>query len=266
MTEAKQGYVRTWLSDAALIVFVTTITAYSITYFYEFGFCHALAVPSGFISLQTGEIVADLALLLRVEMTHLLSLSGLVTLLLVVGGHLKRPRPTPTGQWLDRIWQWTGRYFLQLRSAAIFFVLVVLFWPYFHFPAAVREGVMCYEALVFPFSILLTGCVVVFLLQKARLLQGDQLRVYAFEVVAYLIFFVLISICIGWDSALRPTGYPFLDRSPNTIVLRMYGDKFVTAQYDSKTGTLTSFEEINSLGEKVHWKQVTLKLQKYESE
>jgi hypothetical protein len=250
MAEAKQGYVRTWLSDAALVVFVATVTAYSFAYLYEFGFCYALGIPSGFIPLQTGEIVGDLALLLRMEARRLSWAGGLVMLIVATGVTLKRYRPTPTE--MSRFGHWVDRNFLVLRPAAMLTVLAASFRSYFFY-----GHLVCWEALGFTATILTGGCLTV------RQLHGDQLRVRAFEIVAYLTFLVLSAMCIGWRSALVPSGYPFLDRSPNTIVLRVYGDKFVTAQYDSNTGTLTSFEEINSVGEKVHWKQVALKRQRY---
>jgi hypothetical protein len=245
-----QGYVKTWLSDTALIVFVVTVTAYAFAYSYEFGVCEALGIPWGYVSLQARDIVGDLIMLVTTFFPHLIMLAIFVVSAIGIGVALRHDRDSPTG--LNSRQLWTAKHFLALRSAFIWIALLVSFITFDRSLTAEFVG-----ALVFTAVILILGYVVVQIFEK------DQLRPYAFEVVAYLVFLVAISGCIGYYWALTPQSYAFLDGNRNTIVLRAYSDRFVTAQYDCKTRSLTSYEEINSLGQKVHWKRVALKPQKY---
>jgi hypothetical protein len=251
MAEERQGYVRTWLSDAALIVFVVTVTAYASVYLYEFGYCDALGIPPGFVSLHPIDIASDLDTLLMRDFSHLGWPAFFAVVVIFIGRELRGARISATentNRWQNRL----INNFLLLRSSIMLLWFAIAFSPYY---SPLPMGF--WPALAFAIVILGFGNGIVLLLKL------DQLRLYLFEIVAYVAFLVLVSFSIGAHNALIPTSYPFLDSSPDTIVLRVYGDKFVTAHYDSKTGGLTSFAEIDSVGERVHWKQVRLKPQRY---
>jgi hypothetical protein len=246
MAEAKQAYVKTWLSDAALIVFVVTVTAYAATYLAEFGYCDALKIPWHFISLDGRDVAADVFYFTVGTLGGLVSekwdIVPLALLVGIIGIYRDATSRISPINWYRRLEIFVFRNFLFARSAVLlaFFALVFK-----------RFGDPNYVPL---FGGLLALLLVIGGSLAASWLKLDQGRLYAFEILAYLAFLILGSYAIGYYLASKEKEFLFLDHT-NTAVLRVYGDRFVTARLDTKTGCLEErFEEISSLEQKVHLK------------
>lgn len=217
------------LLDTAFIVFGATIAAYIFTYLYEMGFCAVLGVPWEFISLEGRDIFADVVGVLSA--TLVVEGSCLETLMLLVGMYatykvFRDPK-------LRKIWR-------------LVIPLLLLALAFFSNHPTGRVAV----------SLFFFGGIAVAVLWLIK--EVYNLRwIKPFEFVAYLSAFLIISYYAGYRTAEIQKDYLVLSSSSDTVVLRVYGDKLITAQFDGKSHEVENkFKAINSEGQQVHWEPI----------
>lgn len=224
---------------------VATVFAYLLTYLWELGFCVVFGIPWEFISLNPASIVvAALALLTFVPLVSYLAAPLLVAVafLLTVArdliGMIRSRGSTkirPRG--ISSRWR---------KALALIFPILLTIVT-FLFTKVPHKSVLSFGAYI---ALGLTGIgAATWAIAGRRTVQAEikdegggllgaavkVLRVSTFELLAYLIFFLVLSWCAGHWWALNQDSFLVPTNCPDTVVLKIYGDKVITAPFNRST-------------------------------
>jgi hypothetical protein len=209
---------KSWLSDAATIVFVATVTAYAYTYFYEIGFCEAVGFPCQFISIEGRDIVVDLV---GQWWIWLVSFSLLLLVL-------------PLS---DLSFRWASRQLRVLVLCCFIFAFVML-RPEHRLTTFVGASLVA---------------LAVFFIPAAFKTRVHESRLRTLDSVLAWLAFLFMAFHIGVHTGQTERNYLVLTCPPDIVALRVYGDKLVTARFVNKdTGAVENkFRLLNSVDTEV---------------
>lgn len=219
---------RNWLTDAAFIIFVATLTAYAYAYLYEFGFCSAVGIPWQFISLEPRDLVVNLV---AQGLLWLLLAPLMLQILVLFWG----PSPSLT----------------HLPSEArlrilVLFIFVVAF-------TAVYPG-----RRVKTFIAAIIVAVLIFFLPLLVKEIRPRRVVCALDFFLAWVALLFLSCRLGVLAGATEKNYLVLASSPDIVVLRVYSGKLITARHNKDTGAVENkFTVLDAVGREVKWESTT---------
>jgi hypothetical protein len=238
---------KSWFSDVAFIVFVATVSAYAYTYFYEIGWCSAVGVPWQFISLDGRDIMVDLWQQLLIW----LLVPCLFLLLVFDLWYLYSDSPftkTRLDRWKVAIKTLSDRW--NVENAPQRILVLITF--------SLTFAVVRYEHQLMSFTIMFFVGAIVFFTPAIVLERSLHMLDFLFAWIAFLV----LSFYIGARISKSQTDYLALASSPSTVVLRVYGNKLITARLlDTNTGAVENkFKVLDSVDTEMRWESMKIPL------
>jgi hypothetical protein len=276
---------RDWLSDT-VVLFALPIVAYLLAYLWELGYCDVFGIPVEFVSVNPVSLVEDMAaMLVNGVLSHyvvgLIFVLG-VMLALAIDFFLARKFTASR----EKIRQ-SSRRFLPFLPSLFMAGVVVCTWVALHIPARSLAVLVFFLSALFV-AIRVSGFVreiVKELIGSSQTAEGvgfgspellgpDRKRVKSDEsqrsqafigpsgvkVVEFVLYFVLL-IVLAWGGGSRfaqtQTYFLLPVSAPNTVVLKIYGDKIITAPFDPATRTVEpKFKILKPENDQLEWKKL----------
>ncbi len=237
------------LSDT-VVLFALPILAYLLTYLYELGYCSVFDIPWAFVSINPTSVIEGLGMILMSALGSSLIggmyLLALVTLGFVLVGLIDRRFLKLKQLFWDKIGQLRITSGRNLRSVFLG-LLIICAWYLFRVPFGTLLVVVVIVIWAIGGAIYIPKMIRELtseILGRQAARRDDEgilekvARELGFNVVDLILSFVFL-VVLSWGS-----GYYFANAqkeflvpvdSPNAVVLKIYGDKVITAPFNRST-------------------------------